>query len=529
MISRRHIGFFTSLIFTLVILALIPYDEEFLSLKWLERNLFSDTELTKFINQNCSEWEELDSSNLEKRVKNTLNIHLSKKLQKEMCRVTITHSKKGRFFLKNFFAYSLKINSIDFSTNLERTYEFAIPTPITLFSHIAFLLAIAFDCRFWSIGVCFFSFCILISALNFLDFLSFSTTVVSKTVSEQSTIGIFLMIIWLCLFRSRKTKNRKTIWTNISKLCIAFFGLWNPVGYTLLGKFFLPFKKRIDKISQFLSYQVLFCAISLYFLSIDSKINFDNFFLPRYFTFTIFLLVILSGFSFKSEKSEPWTFHLLISIFVGALFELISRYFGFLHELGSLGRIFLVFIIVEFIFYNKLSLKVAFKRIVPLVVTLFIGSFVGLLASMSGITDLILSIVSPQSHPVAISLTTFICGILLGFFTGSFSISFFTFYPLIFVFSDLGAIKAALIDGVLAGSLLSPFSCLNLFITIQNKIHSHELIKQRLKYLSIPLLIGIIVHSISAINIATILQPITFIFACLIIIAFYLKKRGWQF
>ena len=92
---------------------------------------------------------------------------------------------------------------------------------------------------------------------------------------------------------------------------------------------------------------------------------------------------------------------------------------------------------------------------------------------------------------------------------------------------DQPLVKAALIDGILAGSMLSPFSLFNLFPAAQFGLDLQDLVRFRIKQLAIPLTISTIIYAVCAINSVAILQPVTFIVLCLLALATRLKRNAW--
>ena len=90
-------------------------------------------------------------------------------------------------------------------------------------------------------------------------------------------------------------------------------------------------------------------------------------------------------------------------------------------------------------------------------------------------------------------------------------------------------VRAALLDGILAGILLSPFSLVNLIPAAQFRIGMGALIAERFRQLAFPLEIGVTIYAIGAINSVGILRPATFVFLCLVAVAYQLRKGAWRF
>jgi hypothetical protein len=131
-------------------------------------------------------------------------------------------------------------------------------------------------------------------------------------------------------------------------------------------------------------------------------------------------------------------------------------------------------------------------------------------------------------HPTALVIFTFIAGLVLGFLTGNFSVTFFALFPVLLKPHGNELVKAALLDGILAGTLFSPFSLFNLLPAAQFGTSLQELTTFRFQQLAYPLGIAGAIYAISTINSVAILRPVTFVFLCLVALAFQLKKSKWK-
>ena len=102
---------------------------------------------------------------------------------------------------------------------------------------------------------------------------------------------------------------------------------------------------------------------------------------------------------------------------------------------------------------------------------------------------------------------TFGAGIAIGFVTGSVSTTFFALSPVLTKFYSVAVVRAALVDGILAGVVLSPLSLYNLLPMVHYRMRLHHLIGLRFRQVAVPLCLGGIIYLVSAINTVAILRP----------------------
>jgi hypothetical protein len=141
---------------------------------------------------------------------------------------------------------------------------------------------------------------------------------------------------------------------------------------------------------------------------------------------------------------------------------------------------------------------------------------------------MVLGLIDPRMHPTAMVFFTYLGSMLLALATGSFTASYFPL--MIFLSNHQGEplVHAALLEGILAGLFLSPFSLFNLLPSVQLRLSMKELLALRIQQLGFPLLISTVIYAISAMSSIAILRPVTFIFLCLLGLFIQLKKQQWK-
>jgi hypothetical protein len=182
----------------------------------------------------------------------------------------------------------------------------------------------------------------------------------------------------------------------------------------------------------------------------------------------------------------------------------------------------------ELVWPVRVNWKQAGSAWLPWAGMILLASFATSLAIQSGATDMMLVIAEPRIHPVGLVFFTFLAGIAMGFITGNFSSAFFAIFTLMLKSTSQPLVHAALLDGVFAGILLSPFSLYNLVPSVQFRLSHQDLLRFRFKQLMYPLGIGSLIYAVSAVNSVAILRPATFVFLCLAALAFQLRKSYWQ-
>jgi hypothetical protein len=280
--------------------------------------------------------------------------------------------------------------------------------------------------------------------------------------------------------------------------------------------------------------QLLVTSLSLFILSVDfthhgSRLE-TTLLLPRYFscaalTFIVFRYTMVRPDKTKLALEMPPFWRGLAFVLVG---ELVAAQVCWLSEFPRLVRIGSELALSEVLFSRGRPLRPSIKAFLPCGLAVFIAAFFTAVSRKGGATDMAVTLLTPQTSSDSLVFTTFLAGLGIGFITGNFSLAFFSLFPTLLRGHDSNMMKAALLDGILAGNLLSPFSLFNLLPAAQFDLGLGKLIKFRLNQMLIPLLIGGSIYAVSSLNSIAILQPVTFVFLCLVAFAFQMKESRWH-
>jgi hypothetical protein len=313
---------------------------------------------------------------------------------------------------------------------------------------------------------------------------------------------------------------------------LAAVALWNPTVFTLAGRLLLPFRGALRKVAPFFTLQAAALALSLYLFSLDSlhlhSVLFQSILLPRYFTFGLLLFLAVE---YKPARQEPLMWN-LPAFWRGLAFvlavEAASTQLPLLQGTTTLTRIGASLLLSQLVWPTNLDWNRAHKEILLTAGPIVLCAILSEMSVQLSVTDLPLRIFDPRMHPTGAVFFTFLSGIGLGFITGSFGVAYFALFMALMKTATLPLVKAALLDGILAGILLSPFSLLNWIPASQFGLTLSEVVAHRFKQLSFPLLIGLLIYAVSAINSVAILMPATFVFICLLAVGLRLKKHAWK-
>ncbi len=542
MIYSREIGFVISAIATALILYLVPVDDAKVAGLRLESALNAERTLKDDIGARCTQLlarrTPADPSAEEKLFIERFGPP-AQVGEVRGCTVSVVSAVSNRFFLRSYSNYLIRVQGDTGQTFLERNFHVQYPRPLALLPIALFLLALIFEFEPWGIGATLVTYVFFLgggSAIHACELL-FSSALLTMT-GDTTFLGLVMIVLWLSLFLSRRTATpvpsaAMSTWERATNFIVSFtVGLWSPTVFTLFGRLITPLKGTVSRVMPFLDAQVGLACLSLYLLSIDTKQLADiaekSLLLPRYFSFSALLFIGLTHLTRRPRRQVSLYRlpRLWCAVLAVAIAELLPLKFAALAEIPTLLRIGTALLVSELVLPLRLSPKRAARMFFPWVGMLFLGSLLAVITQGAGMSDLALSLSEPRVHPTTFIFFTFLAGLAMGFLTGSFAAPFFTL--LLFVKAhEVPQARAALLDGILAGNLLSPFSLFNLIPSIQFGIPLPRLIAIRWKQLAIPLGIGSVIYAVSTINSVAILQPVTFVFLCLVAIAFQLKKRTW--
>lgn len=533
----REFGLLVSSIATGLILFLVPVDDAKVALLRLDHALNLEHTLKADILQRCSSLAGHPGSVEEKFF---LDRYAPPRAEgpARPCQVTIEAASYSRFFLRTYSNFLIRVAPDGGRPFFEKNYHVQFPRPLCFFPIALFLLALIFEFKPWGLGCTLgtYLFCLAGgNAIRTTELVVHGTAV--TLTADQTFQGLLLILLWLALFLSGRhttpvsDAKLKPHERALNRAFSGLIGLWNPTVYTLFGRLFAPLRGTVSRLTPFLDAQLFAGALSLYLLSVDltKPLEFleGSLLLPRYFSFSAILFLLLTHFTRRPRRRivisrVPRVWLAFVSV---AIFELVALRVHTFHEWPTLTRVGLALLLSE-LAWPKVELKEAMRLFSRWGGVLFLGSFVAVASQRSGVTDLALALAAPKVHPTMYVFFTFLSGLVLGFLTGNFSTSYFTLL-LALKAHDLPQARAALLDGILAGVLLSPFSLFNLLPSAQFGIHVHKLVAFRWRQLAFPFLIGGVIFAVGAINSVAILQPVTFVFLCLVVVAFQLKKRTW--
>jgi hypothetical protein len=454
------------------------------------------------------------------------------------CTLLAHSSQITRFRLRSFWDFQVQVRNLSGTPVAERHFAVDFPTTLVLLPLVLFILALIFEFRRWGIGWTAASFVFLLSGGSIIQaFKSLVDAGHTVLAGEQSWTGMFLILFWVAICRARQqvllthAVSPEGKWLN--RALIGAIGLWNPVALSLGGRLLLPFRGTFTRVAPFFSFQVLAVVLSVYLLTLGTD-GMRGFFaislwMPRYFTFGTLLFLFLQ---YEKPKYEPLVWHLpgiwRTLALVGGI-ELWAYLSPLWDGTSNITRIAIGLVIGQLIWPKNIRWRRVARDMQTWSGALLIGAFMTVLSTQSGVADLVLLALDPRMHPTGTVFFTFISGMALGFVTGGFAVAFFALFMAMMKTASVPLVHAALLDGVMAGILLSPFSVLNLMPAAQFNLSTSAVVAYRVRQLAFPLTIGLLIYAISAITSVAILRPATFLFLCLVAVVIHLKKASWKF
>ncbi len=536
-LNSLNYGFWVSVLASGIILKNLPVDDTKFALSKLGASLQSDTRLRDQVAEHCATLEAKSATLVEKYILERLPVP-TRPEGGPACSLVAQNAKSTRFELRSFWSFRFQVRTEAGTPQIERDLFFDFPRPLVLFPLAVFLLALVFEFRQWGIGWTIVTYLILLAGgspigLSNAVFVSFRDTF----NGEQPWVGFILILAWVALCRGATTPPsafvlKEPLAKRLSRVSLFGMGLWNPTAFTLVGPLLLPFKGSVARLAQFFTLQVIAAAMSLYLLALDfgqlSAFATKNLLVPRYFTFGLILFMLLE---YRKTRYEAfvWEFpYFLRTVVLVLSIEVATHYFSFWAGTSTLTRIGLSLVLVQLLSSTKRNWARVRTELLKGAGVLLLCATVASLSTVLSATDLVLRLVDPRIHPSAIGLFTFLCGIGLGFLSGSFSVAYFALTLVLMNASPDPLVRAAHLDGVLAGILISPFSLLNWLPAAQFRLSLRQVIVHRFKQLSFPLLIGLVIYALGAINSVAILRPATFVFLCLLALVVKLRDGSWR-
>lgn len=528
----------------LIVLAGFPVNKNHVVLLRLDRALRSEGTFLNTLHTNCRSLLATQDLRLEKNFVEQYSRALTDSAT-ETCQISVVESHYEKFNLRSYWDIGLQLWTKEGRKLDQRHFAVDFPLPLSFFPIALFFIATLLGASFWSLSGMLACYLFLLSGASFIQLVERSVHTASNLLFTDVTLmGFVVLLFWSTLFRARRPEEhperapRYPLERFLNRILVLSAGVWNPIFYTLMGRVLYPQRNNNPQQLPFLHIQLLVACISLYVLSLDinnlaaaKATMMTSLTLPRYFTYTalIFLLLVLNQTRTKSPQILWHLPHFWKSLLAVALVEGASFYFSFLAGYPHLVRVGVGLLLGELFSRHKIPMRALYQQFLPGAAILFLASFVSALSIDIGVIDLAVALWDPKSHPTGYVLFTFLAGIGIGFLTGSFSATFLALFTLMMTSYDIPLVRAALLDGVLAGSLISPFSLYNLIPALQFGIAPQKILRFRMEQLALPIGIGTTIYLVAAVNSVAILRPVTFIFLCLVAFAVYLRKSNWRF
>ncbi len=539
--TRLIFKWLLAILFAGVLLLMIPFSQRELATQRLEQEIGRSVEIQKNIISVCRELIPNENTPLERwfinkiftgpQTANTAN------LTSCVLRAKSTHSL--RFYILAQWSLGFEVFKISSGASvLKQTFSTEFPLPLSFLPLLTFLIILPFGLSAKSSIVLLLFHFLFLSGINLIQFLKIlPKTTINIVTTDRLFMGLLLLSFWLALRSLTERQQARTPSNPIESLVNSFIsnglGIWNPLFYTLLGPMIFSLGHKLKNLTVFFNAQLLILTLSLYIFGLDlSNIYsvFTTFLTPRYFSFAIIFYFFTTLIpSFPSHQPLIWEFKYFWRYFSTIfILEVAGFFIPDFRSIPTLTRIGLAFLLVEFTRFKLDSWIAIFQRWKGPLLALIISCFTATLSSDLGILDLIISICDPRKHPTAVLPFNLLSGFLLSFVTGGLASPFFILVSQMIQTYPNPLIRAALFDGVLAGLMLSPFSLFNLYPAFQHKIPIQQIIQLRARQLFIPLIMGIVVYFVGTVTTLGILPPVCFVFCCLTVITFKLKKSHWK-
>lgn len=535
----RELRFFLALAVCAVFLQFFSYDEQRVALLRLEQTLRTNPSTFATIASACPTLVSQKDNTIEKTFVELVRLPPPQPGIKG-CSVEIESESSHRFYLRSHWAFAIQVESPSKLLLLRDVIHVEFPKPLCLLPFGVFFLLIIFEVRTLRYSWLLAGYLLLLGGGNVIQTANLAMTSLKLTAtSDQTLLGFALIFLWLALRKSNlnvppNTRVEANRWERLfNRACTFLIGLWNPVMYTAFGRVLFPFRAEIPKLAPFLNGQVLVSVLSLYLLTFDFKTLGTslarNLLFPRYFTFTIVTFFLLSYWTHRTRRQVVlWHFpRIWAALLAVGIMEVGAYFIPALNQLGTITRLGLALVASELCWPKGISIVQTAKYFLPWFFALLLALWLPMVSYQSGLTDLAMVLADPRIHPNSAVFFTFLSAVVVGFLTGSFSIAYFVFFEVITKTSSPALLKAALLDGILAGTLLSPFSLFNLMPAITFGVDYRQLLMSRFRQLGLPIAIAAGIYLVSMIQSVTILRPLVFVFLCLIATALQLKRSDW--
>lgn len=530
-------AFLISAIACFFILNRLPYDSRLVDLIRLERTSSIDKGWTGGSLAQCSKFTSLNSTREEDLWSERLAVAASP--SGAPCHVAVTSVRSTQLGLRTYTQGDARISFNSGSLLAHRSYSVQTPTPLALLPLALFVLALLFRVVSFGPVLTFGLFALTMEGGNLIQlFTSLFHATTSLWLSDRYLWGLTLVLAWVAFFSTRDEgvvePNRRlaikvpAVW---SQFLAVMVGMWSPGVFSCFMSLFRLPARGLSKLAPLFNQQILVVTLSLYLFNMDRSRGGawleSSLLLPRYFSFAILILLVLQPrpLFFSSQETQNW----LVRFFRPAIFviplELMLQFWPVWRTFSLVTRIGFLLVMSEVLWPRGIKTTAALKVFAGGLLPLFACFLAGELAMRSGVPELVTVITHPRFHPSFFPLFVFLSGFLLSFVTGNPATAFFT---LVLDLWNHPAPRGALLDGILAGALLSPFSVLNWVPLRQLGVRPLAWYLGRFRQIGPALAIGGSIYAIGGIQSVAILQPVTFLFLILVAVAFALKERGWQ-
>lgn len=523
------------------ILQWVPFSQQEVATQRLEQEIAKSVGMIEQISASCKELIPNENNPLDRWFVSHLfvpNLNQNS-TQGVSCILKAQAVHSTRFFIFAQWSLGFEIFKSS-STNAFMSSRFSteFPLPLSLLPLLIFVFLIPFTDSAKTPFLYLLSYFVVLSGLNLIQFFKFfPKTAIQMMTTDRLFWGLFLFSVWLSLRNPFERKQSRmatnTMEALVNSVLSNLLGIWNPLFYTLISPLCFSLGHQLKNLTLFFNSQIIVLTLSFYFLGLElSNVYsfFANFLTPRYFSFAL-IFCFLGALIPRIPSPQPllWRIRNIKGyFFTVCAIETIGFFIPEIRNIPTLTRIALAFLLVEFSQFKMESWRSIFLRWKGPILALLISSFTAAFSSQVGVLDLIVSLCDPRKHPTAVVPFNLLSGFLISFLTGGLASPFFILLSDMIRAYPSPIVRAALFDGVLAGLLLSPFSLFNLYPVFQYKIPIQNILRMRFRQIVVPIFMGLIVYFVGTVTTLRILPPVCFVFCCLAVVTFKLKKSRWK-
>lgn len=450
---------------------------------------------------------------------------------KPVCEVHIQQTSRNHFNLREQWTFLVHVQTTFGTPIIERSYHAAA---VSVQGLVLFLFCVLFAftrAQLLGYGVALGAAFLVPAGGNLLEaFRLVGSSAFQVFAKDRYGWGLLFFGLWIGWVSSPAKKGvrpspRFPPW--LMKVFAVVLGILHPVILTLVSKA-SGFARSYPVL---LRLQLIVAGLSLALFSANVGETWPairaNLLLPRYLTLGLLLFGILSFRRWKVPRLAllrlPYRFYFLCLV----LSETIAYASPLWRNVSVVTRIGFSLCVVEGLLYRRLDRKITLDAFRPAGAVL-LGLLFSRYATNSGLSDFLTVFWNPLLHPNHLPVFTLIGTAATVLFSGSPTIAFFSFYPLLLNAEVPTVARAALFDGLLLGWVLSPYSLLNVIPIVGLGHAPLDVFRERLYQLRLPLLIAFWVYSTTNLPLVEILRPITFIFLWLVTLTILMYRSNWN-